>query len=178
MIILAVDWLFASLKPSIPLIAQEDGGFLSQFDLPTMLILIGIVVLLFAVIGRRIRRIAVIEFFEPDKEEKPEKAHGILGMWEQITLGLLGLFLLGFGLAWKFYPPISVGENQEPGCYYSGKETVIRIQRFDKTEICKCQVEFYPDIQIDRPHIQIAGFWFNRPKESQLWALLIDESEN
>lgn len=156
---------------------QEGEGAVPQLEttLPVVLIFVGIILMVFAIVGHRIRRIAVVEFFEPTKKDQPEKQAGRGARWEQIALGGLGAILLIIGLIWWSNPP-GVTEQVKDTCPQpSGNAASIRVRRVAKA--CGCSAADFGPVEVDSPIFPLTGEWFGRQPNTSLWALLFDESD-
>jgi len=160
--------LGAAIEPAL----QDGGGFWSQLNFATILILIGIIVVIFAIIGPSIRRIAVIEFIEPPKDGSAQKPRGIFGPREQISLGALGLVLLGFGITMEVNSSIN---KFLPTCPDAPSISILKV-----ANVCGCDVSDFGEIQVTTNKVPIIGEWIDENRslfnKDQLWALLIDES--
>jgi len=159
--------------PAIMYAFQQDGeGIWSQLNFASLLILIGIVILLLAIIGPSVRRIAVVEFIEPPKDGATQKSKGIFGLREQIILGVLGLFLLGFGVTMQIS---SSAPKFAPTCKEAPKISVLKV-----ANVCGCNVSDFGEIKVDSDKFNIVGEWIDQDQslfsKDQLWALLIDEN--
>lgn len=168
-----ITWYFPKLNTAIDHgFQQDEGGLLSQLDFYSVLILIGIVVLLLAIIGPSIRRIAVVEFIEPPKEGMAQKSRGIFGLREQIILGSLGLSLLGFGVTMEIKSSIP---KVLPTCKDAPSISIMKI-----ANTCGCNVSDFDEIKVNTNVFLIVGEWFNENwslfDKDRLWALLIDEN--
>jgi hypothetical protein len=164
-----------TLNTSFNLTLQQDGGgILPQLDFAGVLILFGVFILLLAIIGPSIRRIAVVEFIEPSKDGTAQKSRGIFGLREQIILGVLGFLLLGFGAIMEVK---SSATGFKPTCKDAPQISILKV-----ANVCGCDVSDFGQIQVNTASLYIAGEWINESwslfNKDQLWAFLIDENTN